>query len=146
MEYAVSRLVPMHVDEVRTRKLDLLAKTEAAVKERLTKEITHWDHRSADLDIQEKAGKPNARLNSTEARRRADDLQGRMQKRMEEIRRERQLSPLPPVVLSGVLVIPAGMLQKMAGNQTISTETRDTQIAAARARAAVMKDRTLPRV
>ena len=139
VEYAVSHLVPVHVDEVRSRKLDLLSKTEAAVKERLTKEITHWDHRAADLAMQEKAGKPNARLNSAEARRRADDLQGRMQKRMEEIRRERQLSPLPPVVLSGVLVIPAGMLQKMAGNQTISTETRDTQIAAARARAAVMK-------
>ena len=139
VEYAVSHLVPMHVDEVRSRKLDLLSKTEAAVKERLTKEITHWDHRAADLAVQEKAGKPNARLNSAEARRRADDLQGRMQKRMEEIRRERQLSPLPPVVLSGVLVIPAGMLQKMAGNQTISTETRDTQIAAARARAAVMR-------
>ena len=78
------------------RKLELLSKTEAAVKERLTKEIAYWDHRAADLQMQEQAGKPNARLNSAEARRRADDLQARLQKRMDEIQRERQLSPLPP--------------------------------------------------
>ena len=112
VEFAVSRLVPEHVDEIRSRKLELLSKTEAAVKERLTKEIAYWDHRAADLHSQEQAGKPNARLNSSEARRRADDLQGRLQKRMDDIQRERQLSPLPPVVLGGVLVVPSGLLKE----------------------------------
>ena len=112
---------------------------EAAVKERLTKEIAYWDHRAADLRMQEQAGKPNARLNSSEARRRADDLQARLQKRMDEIRRERQLSPLPPVVLGGVLVVPAGLLRKMAGSVGVSVALRDTQAAAARARSAVME-------
>ena len=139
VEYAVSHLVPDHLDEVRSRKLELLSKTEAAVKERLTKEIAYWDHRAADLRMQEQAGKPNARLNSSEARRRADDLQARLQKRMDEIQRERQLSPLPPVVLGGVLVAPGGLLRKMAGSAAVSIATRDTQAAAARARAAVMK-------
>ena len=55
-----------------TRKLELIAKTEAAVKDRLTKEITYWDHRAEQLKLQEQAGKPNARLNSGEARKRAD--------------------------------------------------------------------------
>ena len=119
-------------------KLELLSKTEAAVKERLIKEIAYWDHRAADLHSQEQAGKPNARLNSSEARRRADDLQGRLQKRMDEIQRERQLSPLPPVVLGGVLVVPTGLLRKMVGSAGVSVATRDTQAAAARARAAVM--------
>ena len=139
VEYAVSRLVPEHLEEVRSRKLELLTKTEAAVKERLTKEIAYWDHRAADLQSQEQSGKPNARLNSSEARRRADDLQARLQKRMDAIQRERQLSPLPPVVLGGVLVVPAGLLRKMAGSVSTSVATRDTQVAAARARAAVME-------
>ncbi len=139
VEYAVSRLVPEHLEEVRSRKLELLTKTEAAVKERLTKEIAYWDHRAADLQSQEQSGKPNARLNSSEARRRADDLQARLQKRMDAIQRERQLSPLPPVVLGGVLVVPAGLLHKMAGSVSTSVATRDTQVAAARARAAVME-------
>ena len=67
--------------EVRDRKLALIAKTEAAVKDRLTKEITYWDHRAEQLKLQEQAGKPNARLNSGEARKRADELQARLQKR-----------------------------------------------------------------
>ncbi len=139
VEYAVSHLVPAHLEEVRSRKMELLSKTEAAVKERLTKEIAYWDHRAADLLLQEQAGKPNARLNSGEARRRADDLQARLQKRMDEIQRERQLSPLPPVVLGGVLVVPAGLLRKMTGVVSAPPASRDTQAAAARARVAVME-------
>ena len=43
-----------------------------AVKDRLTKEITYWDHRAGQLKQQEQAGKAGARLNSQEARRRAE--------------------------------------------------------------------------
>jgi len=106
--HAIANVVPEHLAEVRERKVALLDKTEAAVKERLTKEINYWDFRAEQLKDQERAGKPNARLNSGEARKRADELQARLQKRMEEIKQERQLSPLPPVVLGGVLVVPAG--------------------------------------
>ena len=67
-------VVPEHLAEVRARKLELIAKTEAAVKDRLTKEIIYWDHRAEDLKLQEQAGQPNARLNSGEARKRADAL------------------------------------------------------------------------
>ena len=88
-------VVPEHLEEVRGRKLELIVKTEAAVKERLTKEISYWDHRAEELKLQEQAGKPNARLNSDEARKRADNLQGRLEKRMEELKLEAQISPLP---------------------------------------------------
>ena len=137
LEFAVSNLVPRHLEDVRSRKLELIEKTEAAVKERLTKEIAYWDHRAAELQVDERAGKPNARLNSGEARRRADRLQGRLRKRMDELQRERQLSPLPPVVLGGVLIVPVGLIRKMTGARQAVAAT-DTQAAAARARAAVM--------
>ena len=67
--YAVATVVPEHLKEVRDRKLALIAKTEAAVKERLTKEIAYWDHRAEQLKLQEQAGKANAKLNSGEARK-----------------------------------------------------------------------------
>ena len=136
--FAVTQVVPEHLEEVRSQKMELLLKTEAKVKERLTKEIAYWDHRAADLQVQEQAGKPNARLNSAEASRRADQLQARLQKRMDEIQRERQLAPLPPVVLGGMLVVPAGLIRKMTG-LTEMMAVRDRQAAAARARAAVME-------
>lgn len=56
--YAVAHVVPEHLADVRGPKLALIAKTEAAVKDRLTKEITYWDHRAAQLQLQEQAGKP----------------------------------------------------------------------------------------
>ena len=136
--FAISHAVPQHLEEVRSRKLELLAKTEAQVKDRLTKEIAYWDHRAAELQEQERAGKPNARLNSDEARRRADQLQRRLQRRMDEIQRERQLAALPPVVLGGALIVPAGLLRKMSGSAA-TAPARDTQAAAARARAAVIQ-------
>ena len=139
MEHAIQGLVPEHVSEVRDRRLGWIDKTRAAVKDRLTKEITYWDHRAEQLKLQEAAGKAGARLNSQEARRRADDLQARLQKRLAELEREAQISALPPVVLGGFVVIPIGLLSTMMGHQSPGLASiADTQAAAARARAIVM--------
>ena len=139
-EHAITHVVPEHLDGVRSRKLALLNKTEAAVKDRLTKEINYWDFRAEQLKEQERANRSNARLNSGEARKRADELQARLQKRMEEIKRERQLSPLPPVVLGGLLIVPIGLVAAITGEATsVEQTTVDTQAAAARAREIVMR-------
>jgi hypothetical protein len=139
LAHAISQVVPQHLTEVRNRKVVLIDKTEAAVKDRLTKEISYWDHRAEQLKLQEQAGKPNAKLNSGEARKRADALQGRLEKRLEELKLERQISPLPPVVLGGLLVVPAGLIAAMAGRlERVVATSPDTQAAAARARAIVM--------
>ena len=59
---------------------------------------------------------------------------------MEEIKRERQISPLPPVVLGGLLVVPAGLVTAMTGQQSLTlSQSPDTQAAAARARQIVME-------
>jgi len=138
--HAVTKVVPEHLKEVSDVRLPLLAKTEAAVKARLTKEITYWDHRAEQLKLQEQAGKPNARLNSDEARKRADNLQGRLEKRLADLKLEAQITPLPPVVLGGVLVVPAGLLAAIAGRPLVQPQAvRDTQVAAARARQVVME-------
>ena len=140
--YAIAHVVPAHLAEVHGHKLELIAKTEAAVKDRLTKEITYWDHLAEALKSQEQAGKPNARLNSGEARKRADLLQGWLHKRLDELKLDARLSPLPPVMLGGLLVAPTGLIQAMkepvvpaAGAFSSSV---DTQINAGRARALVM--------
>jgi SNF2 family DNA or RNA helicase len=137
--YAVTCVVPEHLGEVRSHKLELVAKTEAAVKDRLTKEISYWDHRAEELKLQEQAGRLNARLNSGEARKRADALQARLEKRIDELKLERQIAPLPPVVLGGLLVVPAGLIAAMTGRRLAPMAgPPDTQASAARARALVM--------
>jgi hypothetical protein len=140
LAYAVTQVVPEHLEEVRRRRLELIEKTRAAVKDRLTKEIAYWDHRAEELRLQEQAGKPNARLNSQEARRRADELAARLEKRMQELDREAQITAQPPVVMGGFVVIPAGLLAKMRGEVlAAATPAADTQAIAARARAIVME-------
>ena len=137
--YAVAKVVPEHLTEVRARRLTLIDKTEAAVKERLTKEITYWDHRAEELRLQEQAGKVNAKLNSGEARKRADLLQARLEKRIDDLKLERQIAALPPVVLGGLLVVPAGLLAAMQGQAVPALPCKDTQAAAARAREIIME-------
>ena len=143
--HAIAEVVPEHLKEVRDRRTSWIEKARAAVKDRLTKEIGYWDHRAEELKAQEQAGRPNARLNSQEARRRADELQGRLQKRMEQLDLEAKVSALPPVALGGLVVVPAGLLAQMTGQPLpVSAQAVDTQASAARARAVVMEvERTL---
>ena len=138
--YAVANVVHEHLTEIRDSKLALISKTVAAVKDRLTKEITYWDHRAEQLKLQEQAGKTGVRLNSGEARKRADMLQARLQKRLEELDLEAQISPLPPVVLGGLLVVPKGLIDEMVGrDSTDRVSAIDTQESASRARNIVME-------
>ncbi|MFV1966335.1 MAG: DUF3883 domain-containing protein [Pirellulaceae bacterium] len=117
VSYAVAEIVPKHLAEIRASREELIDRTRAAVKDRLTKEINHWDHRAEDLRAQELAGR-TPRLNSAKARARADELQARLKDRMEKLDQERRLSPLPPVATGGALIVPAGLLAKRAGQVT----------------------------
>jgi hypothetical protein len=140
LAYAVSHVMPEHLEEVRRRRLEWVEKARAAVKDRLTKEIAYWDHRAEELRLQEQAGRPNARLNSQEARRRADELAARLQRRMAQLDLETQVSALPPLVVGGLVVVPAGLLAKLRGHPLpAGARPGDTQAAAARARAIVME-------
>ena len=105
--FAITTIAKEHLERVKKNRQYLVEKTKNAVQERLTNEIRYWDHRARDLRMQEESGRPNAKLNSNEARKRADELQTRMQKRMQELDEESKISSKPPVVIGGVLVIPA---------------------------------------
>jgi hypothetical protein len=59
---------------------------------------------------------------------------------MEELHLESKLSPLPPVILGGLLVIPAGLLGRIMPPATaVPSAPIDTQISAARARKIIME-------
>jgi superfamily II DNA/RNA helicase len=124
--FAISRIIPAHVAEVRERKTKRIEKTVKAVKERLTAEIQYWDFRAAALKQKEGAGQLNARLNSQSASRRAEDLDARMQKRLAELETERLISAMPPAIIGGALIIPLGLLDALQG-KVPATFTTDAQ-------------------
>jgi hypothetical protein len=62
-----------------------------------------------------------------------------MQKRLEQLDLEAQVSALPPVILGGLVVIPAGLIAKLAGNtDPDESQSADKLASAAAAREAVM--------
>lgn len=145
--HAIEFVVPQHIEEVRTQRMHWIERTRAAVQSRLNQEILYWDGRAEREKQRERASEPGARLNSTEFRKRADDLEFRRNRRMTELDREAQISALPPVVVGGLVVLPFGLLAKLKGltDALASANTcKDNQAAAAAARAAVMQvERTL---
>ncbi len=72
--FAITRLVPEHLDEVRRRRRLEIEKEESEVEARLLREILHWDHRAQDLRLRERAGK-ETRLSAQVTEARANDLQ-----------------------------------------------------------------------
>jgi len=137
--HAVTHIVPGHLKEVKKDKEEIVSKTILAVKDRLTKEINYWDHRANELKQQELAGKTNARLNSAKARQRADELQARLQRRLEELEKERQLSSAPPVVMGGALIVPEGLLQKLKPQESPPQFAQNTKESEEKAMQAVMR-------
>jgi superfamily II DNA or RNA helicase len=133
--YAITDLVPDHLQEIKTQKLAPIEKTKQAVQERLTKEIQYWDRRAIELQAQEAEGKVNAKLNSNQARQRADELESRLERRLAELDLEKQLSPAVPVTVGGALIVPIGLLKQLQGvdreePSLFARETKRVELAA----------------
>ncbi len=116
MQFAVSRLVPTHFKEVRDHREALVEKIRREVRARLTREINHWDYQKTRLEEAEMAGKMGAKMNSELARRRAEELSSRLEQRMKDLDKEREISPLPPHIVGGALIIPAGYFARKGEN------------------------------
>ena len=107
--FAIIELAQEHLKEVKGRRIPEIEKTEQEVQARLKKEINYWDSRAFELKEQEEAGK-KTRLNWENAVRRAEDLSDRLQMRMLQLSKERNIKASPPAVRGGLVVIPKGLL------------------------------------
>ena len=112
---AASTLVPEHFSEVAGRRIAHVDKTLAAVHERLTKEIDYWSDRFIKLTDDRAAG-VDVRLNLENVRRTLSDIETRLESRKKELQSMRHVTSATPVVLSGALVIPAGLLRRLRGD------------------------------
>ena len=126
--YAADSLVPGFVEEEGGRRKALARKTEQAVRERLLREINYWEKRAIELREQERAGKPNDRLNSDKAMKRADDLRIRMERRIEDLARERTVTPKPPHITGRILVVPEAMLAETPDPDLIEHARRTAEV------------------
>ena len=125
--HVATTVVPHHLEEVRKRRLDRIAKERNEVQKRLFMEIQHWDHRAITLEEQEAKGKVNAKVNAKLARQRADDLTDRLERRMAELQREEHIVPGKVNLLGGIVVVPKGLLMAMEG-QALPANHSQTQV------------------
>lgn len=126
--HAAGNIVPQHYEEVRVRQEQRLDRIQAAVQERLVKEINYLTHRALQLEAEVRAGR-QPRMQPEQLKRRAEELSARLDARNKELDQMRHIVAMPPVVLAGALVIPAGLLARLKGEPSVTTVD-----AAARAR------------
>jgi hypothetical protein len=140
VDFAVEHVSRVHLQEVRDRTAARVGKTRAAVNARLSYEINYWDNRAIQLGLQEDAGK-TPKLNSANARAKAQELSDRLQSRLHELDLEAQLDALPPVVVGGAIVVPAGLLRRLDGAPQVPPEqgAKETKRIELLAMAAVMR-------
>lgn len=124
LSYAAKNIVPVHLAKVVQRRKIFLDKTEQAVKERLTRLIQYYDRRAAELRQNELAGKKNAKLNSALASQRAEEFNLRLNQRLNEISLSRKVTASPPIILSGMLVVPVGRLKVKDRNSIDNLKNR----------------------
>jgi superfamily II DNA or RNA helicase len=120
--FAIQKIVPPHLEEVRVRRETYIHKVMQQVKARLTSEINYWDHRANVLKAREDAGQGRSNINSGNARRAADELADRLQRRMAELEREKNIVARPPNILGGALIVPSGWFAE-AGATNVLRET-----------------------
>jgi SNF2 family DNA or RNA helicase len=128
---AATSIVPEHFREVNDRRVAHVDKTLAAVHERLSREIEFWSDRWLKLKEDQEAGK-DVRLNVENARRTVTDLEGRLENRKKELQSMRHVVNGTPIVLGGALVVPAGLMRRVRGDEETSSNFSADPIARSR--------------
>ncbi|WP_298105937.1 helicase-related protein [Bradyrhizobium sp.] len=115
---AATTLVPEHYGEVAERRITHVEKTINAVHERLSKEIAFWQDRWLKLKDDAETGK-DVRLNLQNVERTLADLQSRLENRKKELQAMRHVVNGTPVVLGAALIVPAGLMNKLRGDEPV---------------------------
>jgi hypothetical protein len=122
---ASSTVARAHADEVLARTTDRVAKTERLVRARLTSEINYWDRRAFELGEQERAGR-KTRLPAAQLQQRADTLSRRLERRLKELGKERDISVRPPRITGACLVITQGWIDALTDPAGAEHRARET--------------------
>lgn len=116
LTFAKTRLVPDHLQRVRRERQTRVEKIKRLVDERLSAEMMHWSRKV--LEYQAKVRKDDKfRLALQTAQERYDDLRKRRERRLRELDEELQVSPVPPRIVGGALVLPQGLVSQLVAGK-----------------------------
>lgn len=112
--WAVDNGLASHVSQIHQRVRAETERTRRLVRQRLLQEINYWDSRHAELLDAYAAGR-KLKIRPETAERRARELERRLARRLTELDREESLVVRPPRVAGAALVVPQGLLDRLAG-------------------------------
>lgn len=114
-----------HAVEITQQTTARVEKTERLVRDRLTREINYWDQRAFELGEQERAGR-KTRLPASQMRERAEALARRLDRRLKELEKERDVSVRPPRVTGACLVVTQGWLDSQEDPEAADARAKET--------------------
>jgi superfamily II DNA or RNA helicase len=112
--WAVSEDLPRWYADVHTHRRSQIDRTRELVVDRLEREIQYWLGEASRLGLVQRQGGQPTMLPAT-AEQRAADLRRRLALRLAELDREAHTQVRPPTVSAVALVVPQGLLDKLAG-------------------------------
>jgi ERCC4-related helicase len=124
IDHALTQLVPHEFQSVLMRRKEYIEKTIRAVKERLTKEVIYWDKRANELKEKELSGKTRGGFTSAKAKQKADELEDRMNKRLEDLEKQKHLINRQPFIVGGAFILPESMLAREKDETAADAESR----------------------
>jgi SNF2 family DNA or RNA helicase len=122
---ASATIARQHASEVTQRTIARADKTERLVRDRLNREINYWDQRAFELSEQERAGR-KTRLPASQMQERAEALVRRLDRRLQDLDKERDISARPPRVTGACLVVPQGWLDAQDDPGGAEARARET--------------------
>ena len=112
--YAITGLCRPHLEEVRRAAAARVERVRREVQEWLGKRIRFWDLQHRDLERRGGGGvRPQKGFTAGHARRRADELDGRLKQRSHQLDLEMRMSSQPPEVTGGAAVVPQKLLDRL---------------------------------
>jgi superfamily II DNA or RNA helicase len=114
LDWAAGQDMPELLAATRDQVAGRVGHTRRLVRQRLLQEINYWDARHGELLEAETAGR-HLKIRPETAQRRARDLEGRLERRLADLDRDEDLTPRPPIVAGGALVVPQGLLGRLSG-------------------------------
>lgn len=127
VRHAVSSIIPELFAETKGYRTDTIDKIKHEVRSRLQAEINYWDRKAGEYrdKINRGDANPATPLHLREAENKANELDARRKRRLEELDLEMQMAPMPPVLNSVALIIPQSMLMETAQAETMYGTDRD---------------------
>ncbi len=116
VNWAIINSLPEHRKEIEDQVVSSVDRTRQQVQRRLNAEINFWDARHNELLDQESAGK-KLNLRPETAEKRARDLERRLQHRLEDLDLDARLQSQPPTLVGMALVLPKGLIDRLAGKR-----------------------------